>query len=88
MLIVFFSRGERGICGLGLVNGLGVCSAVLVGGRGYFSRPWLEKGFIAFSVFFFFFFFFFCVYELRLLGEPRSLKYLDNCQFLQSYSSF
>ena len=68
--------------GQDLVNDLGVCSVVLVGGRGYFGRPCLEKGFIAFFVFFFF------LYELRHLGEPKSLEYLDNCQFLQSYSSF
>ena len=59
-----------------------MCNAMLVGGRGYFSRPCLETGFIAFSFFFFF------LYELRLLGEAKSLKYLDNCQFLQSYSYF
>ena len=41
----------------GLVHGLGVCSAMLVGSRGYFSRPCLEKGFIALSVFYFLFLF-------------------------------
>ena len=65
--------------GQDLVNGLGVCSVMLVGGRGFWPSL-LGKRIHCILCFF--------LYELRLLGEPKSLEYLDNCQFLQSYSSF